>query len=323
MILALLLCVAPSLQAQLPAPAQAPPPAQEQAAAVNHVQRVDVLGASMSAGFGLMQEAGAAVTIADFLKLALGDSCETMHAYGDTRFFQQPAGFGQKQVQKSLHSDPSLIIAVDFPFWYGYGYLPDCESRLQQMDDCFKQLERISCPILLGDFPDMSPALLGSSALRQGKPMLDPAQIPDAECLGKLNEKLYAWAKTRSNVHIFPLSFFVAEVGKERTFEFRGIAFDREAKGLMLQSDLLHPTVKGTAAATLFILHHLVEAGWLAADQIEWDAQALERALNKSTQAARDKAAERKRKRQERKLRREAEKAKEQEEDGQRTPVQH
>jgi hypothetical protein len=315
MILALLLTLGLTAQPQTPTPAPAVPQVEEPAntespaAAATQLKEVHVLGASMSSGFGLIPEVGTHVTLAEFLRLALGKNCERILGYGDPLFFQHPNGISRKMVQKSLHSSPTLAIAVDFQFWFGYGYLPDCKSRMASLETCFKELERLECPILLGDFPDMSRALQGTSALRGGKPMLDPAQIPDAACLEQLNKRLREWAAERENVRIFPLAFFVKELTRERTFEFRGIEYDVEAKKQMLQTDLLHPTVKGTVAATMYIVHQMVEEGWLSAEDVEWDPVALERAFYASTKAARDKAAEAKRKRQERRQRRKKEKA--------------
>ena len=317
MILALLLTLgiaaAPQVPDPQPAPSQQASPQEGEPETPRdrskELERVHVLGASMSSGFGLAIEAGTHVTIADFLRLALGEQCGRLRGYGDPLFFQDPWRVSSYMVQKSLHSDPTLAIAVDFPFWYGYGYLPDCESRMKSLEKCFTLLERFECPILLGDFPDMSGALQGTSKLRKGKPMIDAKQIPDPACLEKLNARLYEWAAARENVRIFPLAFFVKELKRDRTFEFQGIQFDMEAKQKMLQPDLLHPTMKGTVAATFYVLHQMVEAGWIESKDIEWDPAGLEAAMIKSTEAAREKAAELRRIRKERRERKKKERA--------------
>ena len=288
-----------TLLPQTPSSPQAAPPTCE---------RVAVLGASVSAGFGLMGEVGSPVTLASFLRLALGSQSKEVKGFGDTMLFQDPLKLGPQQIDKAVVSDPTLVIAIDFAFWYGYGFLPSCKGRLELLQRCLDQLERISCPLLLGDFPDMTPALLGKSALLGGKPMLAPQQIPDAACMRKLNEHLRQWAAKRPNVHVFPLSTFVAEVAREGTFEFRGIRYDTQQKSGMLQSDLLHPTIRGTVAATWYILHILAEKGWLDAQSVSWDPRKLEQEIFASTQGARDKAEQKRRKREQRKADRKAKK---------------
>src|SRR5690606_34245487 len=62
-------------------------------------------------------------------------------------------------------------------------------------------LERLSCPLIVGDYPDMTGA---------DRRMLHEMQIPDRDTLAKLNENLRQWAQKRGKVHVFPLSEFVA-----------------------------------------------------------------------------------------------------------------
>lgn len=279
---------------QTPAPQEAPAT----------LDRVVVIGASMSAGFGLSTELDAKVDLGDVLQLALGERDGKLTSLGDTMLFTDPLGIGQAQVTKAVAEKPTLVIALDFQFWFGYGWGSTCEARLKHLEVGLARLARFDCPLLVGDFPDMTRALKGSSPITGGNPMLQPEQIPDAACRAQLNQRLKEWAAKRSNVRIWPMSKFVAEIARDSTLVVRGNSYDAARKRTLLQADFLHPTSQGVVAVTIQALDSLVSAGWIEDKHIQWDARALHAALMESTRAAREKKqASRKRKEERRKKR--------------------
>lgn len=271
------------------------------------LERVVLIGASLSDGFGISIELDAWVHLGDVLSLALGGSAGKIESLSDATLYQRPLVSGKQQIDAALELDPTLVIAVDFPFWFGYGMGRDCTARLARFEACLEELERFKCPLLLGDFPDMTGALKGSSPLTGGRPMLRPDQIPTAACQKKLNQRLLAWAKERKNVHIWPLSRFVSEVTGPGVLEVRGNRYDAARKAQLLQTDLLHPTSRGMVAAAIQVLDHLVEAGWVNEEQVMWDAEDLHQALMQSTSAAREKKRASRKRREERRKQREDE----------------
>ena len=49
----------------------------------------------------------------------------------------------------------SLIVAIDFLFWFGYGAGKDAEGRMASLEQGLDLLEGLMGPILLGDLPDV------------------------------------------------------------------------------------------------------------------------------------------------------------------------
>lgn len=273
--------------------------------AFHPLANVVVIGASMSAGFGLSGELGTPFNLADMLDLALIDEDTTMHGLGSGFFFRDPHKLGAGQVERAIALEPTLVIAIDFPFWYGYGNLRGCESRLGSLERGLAQLDALECPILIGDFPDMSSAAGDSNALRRGEVLLHNAQVPSPECLLQLNERLKSWARERERVHVYELSAYTEQQRSDEPLRMRGNVYDSERKGTLLQRDRLHPTYRGTAAIVLSALDALVKAGVVEERAVKWDAHRLEQAVWRATETER---VERRRKRAERDARRKARK---------------
>ena len=82
-------------------------------------ERVAVIGASASAGFGLEVRLGGVV------EAALGERVVEVLDAGDSFFFTSPVSRGQAAVDKALAFEPTLVPAPDFPFWFAYGARPD------------------------------------------------------------------------------------------------------------------------------------------------------------------------------------------------------
>lgn len=264
--------------------------------------RIAVVGASASRGFGLSLELEVDCSLSPFLDAALTLPHEELLNLSDGMMFRDPDGKGVEQLEAAASFEPTLLVAADYPFWFGYGgWNSSLEVRLERLDRGLAMLERFECPVLIGDFPDMSHAARGSSPLTGGKPIISASQIPSPEHLVALNERLHAWAKGRDNVHVFPMSSFAAKLRDPDPLEVRGNEIAAADKPGLLQADLLHPSVKGTALFTLLVLDQLVKDGVLEEEDVEWDLEQIEAAAWEATQPAREKLQERRRRREERK----------------------
>jgi len=273
------------------------------------LERVAFLGASLTDGFGLSSELDAPMKLAGIFTLALqGSSALTVHDLGDSNFFSDPTGVGRRAQERARALEPTLVVAADFLFWFAYGYLDGCDPRGGRLQTGLDLLAGFECPVVVGDLPDMSPALKGRSPMTGGRPLLAREQIPADRCLAALNARITAWAEARPNVHVFPLSRFAEAVHQEGVLEVRGNRYDEERKRTLMQEDLLHPTASGAVAAVVSILDTLASADVLDDEQVLWDAAALEKAVWEATAEEREEKARRAAKREERRKRREEKK---------------
>jgi hypothetical protein len=209
--------------------------------------RLHVIGASVSAGFrdGPMfgaEEAGDSVTLQYLLRQWCGEHARaTTHpALEMMGMFQQPAEIGERQIAAALKAQPDVVAAIDFPFWFAYGYVQGDEqkARLELQAVGLKQLERLEMPVLIGDLPDMTGA-----AVR----MLRPQQIPGPELLAELNERLRAFAAAHENVRLVPLAERLQQMKHDGVDLPLADGVVRTAPGALQQADRLHVTRLGMA----------------------------------------------------------------------------
>lgn len=269
-----------------------------------------LIGASLTAGFGLQEELEAKADLGTFVAAGLGASGSTVTTRANTFFFQSPLRAGSQLVDQALELEPSLVLALDFLFWYGYGDGLGEEERLARVELGLAQLERIPCPLLVADLPDMRPALGGSSPLLGGGPLLAPAQVPERATLERINARLRAWAAPRERVRVVPLFDFLEGLRSGSTFEVAGESVAAEALPALLQQDLLHPTVAGTALVTLLALEGLrsLEPG-LADATLARESRAVLEGVLERTAKEREQRRERERRREERRREREEQRA--------------
>lgn len=210
--------------------------------------RVHVIGASLSGGFkdGPLtgaSEPGDSVTLQHVLKAWCGE-----HARATTHppiemlaMFTDPEKIGDKQVQAAKRAAPAVVVAIDFPFWFAYGYFrggdPDTQ-RTERYQRGLELLASLGVPVLVGDLPDMHGA-----AVR----LLAPAQIPNVELLRALNDKLRAFVAEHRELRLVPIAELVATM-KERgvSLPLAGGAL-QTPPGALLQGDRLHPNRLGMA----------------------------------------------------------------------------
>jgi len=306
----LLALVSPGTAAQTAAQTEFP-------AAPALFSRVAVLGASASAGYGLRVELRAEVQLGDLLDCILLGEREPTLDLADGSLFQSPTRRAQATVKRALEARPSLVVAIDFLFWFGYSasWVRD-KDRDAHLELGLGILDRLQCPILVGDLPNMSTALQGVGPF--GGPLIEKHMIPSEEELVRLNARIVAWAAERERVVVVPMAKFMHDLQGNRELVVRGNRWGPDSLERLLQRDLLHPRVEGSIGLLLLALDRLVSAREdLPEGSIEWRVPVVLERLMQRTAPEREKALARDRRTAERRKRlRERIDAKKAEEDG-------
>ena len=164
----------------------------------------------------------------------------------------------------------TLVVAVDYQFWFGYGTrgkngnrVRGAADRVAFLDVGLELLDRIDAPIVLGDFPDMSDAV--------GRGMLSAPQQPNTVGLEQLNARLYEWASSRERVTVVPLAAIVEKMRTGDAFTVGRHRWPANAIERVLQDDRLHPTTEGLGALGHAIGLAMLEAGLVGVDELDPD----------------------------------------------------
>lgn len=227
--------------------------------------RVSVIGASASAGFGciLREERADGPYAADFrlidmVRLACPELELVTSDLSSGFFFNAPVRNGTRAVDRSLEFRPDCVIALDFLFWYCYGddnhegkRLQDESQRLEKLERGLAELARFDVPVLVGDIPDMAPAV--------GR-MLSRAQMPKPETLEALNRRLAEWVAGRANIRLVPLARMQRQLMEEGILELYGRRLEATKESPLLQRDKLHPAPLGMAGLACAVAIELKDA---------------------------------------------------------------
>ena len=261
--LALALIVAtPSLAQVAPAPAST---AAAAPAAAAKPLRIAVIGASASAGFGcVMREKRSdgdyalGFRLIDMVRLACPELEIVSTDMSSGFFFLAPVRNGSTAAARAVDFKPDCVIALDFLFWYCYGddsptggRIINEAERLEKLELGLKELEKFGVPVLVGDLPDMSPAV--------GK-MLSAAQMPAKDTLAKANARFAAWAKGRANIRVLPLADMQRQLMEDRALEIRGVRLESTKQAPLLQRDELHPAPHGMAGLACAVAAEMKDA---------------------------------------------------------------
>jgi hypothetical protein len=212
---------------------------------------VAILGASASSGFNVVGEVEidgqrhrTPIDLGDVFACVRRDGAAPAIEAASFLFFTNPGPMGATLAGRAAGAEPTLVIAVDYLFWFGYGVVeePELASRLALLEKGLANLESFKCPIVLGDFPDMSGAI-GS--------MLSRAQVPGPEALRALNERLSEWIEKRPHVHRFGLAAFMSRISANEPITVARQTWSGEEVGGFLQRDRLHPSLEGLVAIAL------------------------------------------------------------------------
>lgn len=216
--------------------------------------RLHVIGASVSGGFrdGPMTGAtvvGETVSLQQVLKAWCGEHAQatthpTMQMMG---MFTNPPQIGAQQVAGAQKAKATGVIAVDFAFWFAYGYVDgadEAKARSARLARGLELLDGLTGPIVLGDLPDMT----GASPR-----MLKPAQIPSVELQATLNAQIAAYAKARPHVRLVPLSTLLRQLKTDGVDLPLAEGAVRAQPGTLLQGDQLHANRLGMAYLGWFL----------------------------------------------------------------------
>jgi hypothetical protein len=212
--------------------------------------------------------------LADLLAASLPDGAAAPAQEASLGFFLDPVAVGDLCLANADLQRPTLVVALDFVFWFGYGEVASEAQRLERLELGLEMLERFECPIVVGDLPDLCSALEGRGPW--GGPMLFPSQVPAPATLAELNQRLAAWAGARPRVVLVPLASFIERLRRGEVIELRGNRWGEGALAELLQPDRMHPTLAGGAALCVLALDALARARpALALDGVEWRTAAI------------------------------------------------
>lgn len=229
--------------------------------------RIVVIGASASHGFTRTEPYGGTNTQALALDLYLDAALLAPHGpvrnFASAMFFMLPDDMGHTQIRQALTNNPTLVIGIDFLFWFCYGHGETDQDRLDHFEKGLKMLESIECPLVVGDIPDASAAVNRMISLRE---------MPSGKVRTAANRRLKEWAAQHKRVTVVSLADFMRAATANKAITVHGFSFDDGTSRALLQRDRLHPSLRGCAALAISILDALVSAhpGFNVAD-IRWD----------------------------------------------------
>ena len=203
-------------------------------------KRIVVIGASASAGFNTAREAGRTVNIAKVIEAMLRAEHDKVVNVSSGFFFMNPRWMGTQSIRRAVEVKATLVVAVDFLFWFGYGAKSE-EKRFEDLDVALKYLSELKCLVLLSRIPDMKASV--------GK-MLSARMVPGPATLKKLNARIDAWSAGRKNIIMVPMARFIDDLRAGKGIKVAEISYPAGSIRKLLQRDELHPTLEGLAAVT-------------------------------------------------------------------------
>ena len=235
------------------------------------LERVAFLGASATHGYGTHVQIDDRRRTTDlgrtFAAAVRGDGTNVSR-HSSFLFFRNPDRYGRMLLDAARKQKPTLVFGVDYLFWYGYGNVASEAARLERLETGLKRLEEFDVPVIVGDFPDMTPAV---------GLMLGRSQMPEKLTLQKLNVRVNAWIAEKPDERLlFPLSDLVADMQSGRTIHAAGHEWTTEDGTSLIQADQLHPTVDGLIAMVqrLVDMLHASDLG-VTRDAFEVDPAAI------------------------------------------------
>jgi len=230
--------------------------------------KIIVIGASASGGFVLSEPFGGTNTTKCKLNYYLDAAITAPHApvknYGTALLFLSPDAMGAQEIIAATNSRPTLIVAVDFLFWFCYGNAGTDAERARHFETGLKLLERIPCPLVVGDIPD------ASSATNSG--IISPSQVPSETARRAANARLKQWAAARPQVAVVPLAEFMRAVKANAAIKLHIGSLPAGKTRALLQADGLHPNPRGAAVLSLGILDALTKSQkHFSAAAVDWN----------------------------------------------------
>jgi len=239
--------------------------------------RVVFIGASVTAGYGTASELGTRreVDLATFASAFLpGDAADPEFVDHSQRFFFTDADLhGLRLVSLAQGEEPDAVVALDFLFWYAFGQGDEDDPRRERgLENGLLVLEQVEVPLVIGDLPNIDHALRGEGPF--GGPIVHRGLFPTEEERLRMNARIRAWAAERDDVLVVSLEGFTADAVALEPFAMRENEWRPETLGEVLQSDLLHPTPRGTLWVALAALDGLARLGAIDGGDMDWDVDA-------------------------------------------------
>ncbi len=231
--------------------------------------RVVVIGASASAGFVLSEPFGGTNTdhckLNHYLDAAIIPPHARVKNLASAMFFLSPDALAVQETEAATNARPTLVVAPDFLFWFCYGAGDGDAERAAHFQAGLKALEKIRCPLLVGDIPD------ASSATNSG--IISAEQVPSETARRAANARLKNWAAAHPQVTIVPLAEFMRATKADAAIKIHGTVLPAGTTRALLQDDGLHPNPRGAAVLSLGILDAYVKAHpKISAKAIRWNA---------------------------------------------------
>jgi hypothetical protein len=250
------------------------------AAAESAWARVVVIGASASSGFALAEPFGGAYTdqcrLSPYLDAAITAPHPPAKNLATALLFLSPEAIATQEIEAATNNHPTLVIAVDFLFWFCYGNGRDEDDRAARFEYGLKLLDQLPCPLIVGDIPD------AASATNSG--IISAAQVPSETARAAANKRLREWAKNRSRVTVVSLAKIMQAVKTNGAIKSRHLSVPAGQSLALLQDDQLHPNPRGTAMLALEILDAFTTSQHPAlAAEVNWN---LEKVYRRGQQTA-------------------------------------
>ncbi|MGD2017635.1 MAG: hypothetical protein PVJ89_05955 [Planctomycetota bacterium] len=303
------------------APAQEPPsPAPQEAKEETPSLKVFTAGASVSAGYGLSAElrTDGDIPLSVFLSATLSETGRARVQFvgeGERWFFNDPYKSGARLVDAAVATEADAVVGVDFLFWYAFGAnLRSAPRRSRGLEVGLAELDRLSCPLVIGDLPDISHALDGKGPF--GGPVVNRRLFPSDEERAAMNRAIRAWAAERDNVLVVPLADLMRRYVESEPVRVRDLEWAVEGLDEALQKDLLHPNARGTTWVAMVLADALVRLPGFEDTDFRFDEGAARARIDALTAESRERRMERERRRAERKAEREERARKRDDEEG-------
>lgn len=249
------------------------------AAADSALQRVIVIGASASSGFVLSEPFGGTNTdqcrLSHYLDAAVTVPHDPVKNLASPLLFMSPEAIASQEVEAATNRNPSLVVAVDFLFWFCYGQGQTDADRAERLEYGLGLLEKIPCPLVIGDIPD------AAQATNSG--IISVSQVPSEAARTAANLRIRQWAAARPDVTLVPLAGFMAAVKTNGPINGQNISVAAGETYSLLQKDRLHPNARGAAMLSLGIFDAFSARHSSISEVVDWN---LNEVRNRGLQVA-------------------------------------
>jgi hypothetical protein len=220
-------CSAPASGPKVAPPGPGPGPGAAVATGALPLDRIAIVGASVSVGFGGTPFGEAFAAAAPRSKV---------ESYANLYLFRDPVGDSRAQVERALAFAPSALFAIDFLFWDVYGS-PDPGWRDQALTAALAQLERARAAgswLVVGDVPHVTTA---------AEWLLSKDHVPDRDTLVEINARISVWAAERDRVLQVPFASWAAPLTGNQEVELA--PGERVPARTLMAADGLHANPLG------------------------------------------------------------------------------